>query len=66
MQMNSWSAEENGSAFIANAAQAGLARNRYTADTHVIQASFQTSASGPQTKPAVLGCNSGTKLNLNN
>lgn len=60
------SAEESGSAFIENAVRAGLARTGYTADIHVIQASFQTSASGAQTKPSVLDCSSGTKPNTNN
>lgn len=60
------SAEESGSAFTEKAVWAGHARTRYTADIHVIQASFQTSASGAQTKLAVLDCSSGTKPDKNN
>lgn len=60
------SAEEGGSAFIEKAVRVGLARARYTADIHVIQASFQTSASGAQAEPAVLDCSSGTKPSTNN
>lgn len=50
---------------LTEAVWTGLTGTRHPADIHAIQACFQTSASGAQTKPAVLDYSSETKSNMN-